>query len=83
MNNHLPLPPLLSMLCIDVRFYCRWTALPNMRTAQRYASAICVKQTPDVVLVVGGSGERNLNCVELLYGDATQARHLHRCTNRE
>ncbi len=52
---------------------CSWTALPSMPTARRSASALCVKQTPDVVLVVGGYGKKCLNFAELLYGDASQA----------
>ncbi len=34
------------------------------------ASALCVKQTPDAVLVVGGTAGK---CAELLYGDTSQA----------
>ncbi len=44
-----------------------------MPTARSGASALCVKQAPDVVLVVGGFKNNFLNCVELLYGDANQA----------
>ncbi len=51
---------------------CSWTALPNLPTARQCASAICVKQTPDVVVVVGGVNKSRLNCTELLYGNASQ-----------
>ncbi len=46
-----------------------------MSAARYIASALCVKQAPDVVLVVVGfAGER----AELLYGDASQAGQLWR-----
>ncbi len=41
-----------------------------MPIACRSASALCVKQTPDTVLVVGG---RSNNYAELLFSDARQA----------
>ncbi len=41
-----------------------------MPIPRRFASALCVKQTPYAVLVVGGSAGK---CVELLCGDASQA----------
>ncbi len=44
-----------------------------MPTARSGASALCVKQAPDVVLVVGGFKNKSLNCAELLYDDASQA----------
>ncbi len=44
-----------------------------MPTAREGASALCVKQAPDVVLVIGGNNGNTLNCAELLYGDASQA----------
>ncbi len=58
---------------IYVISFCSWTALPNMPTARSGASALCVKQAPDVVLVVGGCKNKFLNCAELLYDDASQA----------
>ncbi len=48
--------------------FCSWTSLPSLPTARWKASALCVDQTPDVVLVVGGAnGHYYLNCAELLY----------------
>ncbi len=41
-----------------------------MPTARSNASALCVKQTPDAVLVVGGTAG---TCAELLCGNASQA----------
>ncbi len=44
-----------------------------MPTARRGASALCVKQTPDVVLTVGGYNVNSwLNCAELLYAHTRQ-----------
>ncbi len=40
-----------------------------MPTARWGASALCLKQTPDAVLVVGGAAGK---CAELLCGDASQ-----------
>ncbi len=53
-------------------FFCSWTTLPSLPTARCKASALCVDQTPDVVLVVGGANEHDyLNCAELLYPSQT------------
>ncbi len=44
-----------------------------MPNARRGASALCVKQTTDVVLVVGGYNLNSwLNCAELLYAHTRQ-----------
>ncbi len=54
------------------RIFFSWTSLPSLPTARWKASALCVDQTPDVVLVVGGANDHNyLNCAELLYPSQT------------
>ncbi len=44
-----------------------------MPTARRRASALCVCQTLNIVLVVGGRNRHSQSCAELLYGDSSQA----------
>ncbi len=44
-----------------------------MPTACCSASALCIKQTPDTVLVSGGFSGSKVNCAWLLYSDAGQA----------
>ncbi len=43
-----------------------------MPNACRSASALCIKQTPDTVLVAGGFSGSKVNCAWLLFSDAGQ-----------
>ncbi len=51
-----------------VFFPFRWSDLPNMPTARSYASALCVQNEPEAILVVGGfrGPPEAPRCAELL-----------------
>ncbi len=60
-----------SEMVTFVKLLCSWAALPNMPIARSGASALCVNQNLNAVLVAGSYSY--LNCADFLYVDATQA----------
>ncbi len=57
-----------STECLFVVYVCRWKTLPNLPTIRHITSALCVDDTSEAILTVGGYGATTGApcCAELL-----------------